>query len=369
MNKNEMYYNYAVKQFLVRDIFEYRDINRYANVYLSIYKINTSGKYPFLQFLLTNNGLNLLSLPKLPVFNFSTEKLISYSKIYISGIFEIQNFQNLIENIEFDGFYEYENNLYMFFDTTNLDICIREEYSNNPVRFALVDEIINHKKVCNIPISLETVNFFTKNESINYLFDINNDTYEIPLVGFIGKKTPQQLNFTFIFGESPRDKLSIFGSNYYFTDFNNAVRQGGWSNDYKPEYLYDKLITDNENGRYIKGGLVRFALFMGKTKYIENNLDSLNDQSVIKKDKLNDSTLNKKYEILTLRISDHDSIWRNDYDSIYLGNLEMDDGSYIQEHPVIVLKDYNQQLSLSYHFINKSCLGDKFNPCCDYMIV
>jgi hypothetical protein len=369
MNKNVMYYNYAFKQLLIKDIFEYRDINKYLNIYLSIYKINILGKSPFLQFLLSNNGLDLLSLPKLKIFNFSIEKFISYSKLYISGILEIQNFQNLMDNIEFDGFYEYEENLYMFFDISDLNICIGEIYSNNPVRFALVDEIINHKNICNIPISLETVNFFTKNESINYLFDKNNDTYEIPLVGFTGKKTPQQLNFTFIFGESPRDKLAIFGSNYYLTDFNNAVRQGGWSSDYKPEYLYDKLITDNENGRYIKGGLVRFAVFMGKTKYIENNLDLPNDESNIKKQKLNNSILNNKYEILTMRISDHDSIWRNEYDSLYLGNVELDDGNYIQEYPVIVIKDYKQQLSLSYHFIDKSYLGDKFNPCCDYMIV
>jgi hypothetical protein len=172
-----------------------------------------------------------------------------------------------------------------------------------------------------------------------------------------------------MFGESPQDKLAMFGPKYYFTDFNNAVRQGGWSNDYRPEYLYDKLITDNENGRYSKGGLVRFALFMGKTKYVENSLHDPNDESDIKKNRLNDSTINQKYEILTLRISDHDGIWTKTYDSLYLGNIELDDGSFIQEYPIIVTKDYNQQLCLSAHYINKNNLGDKFNPCYDYTIV
>lgn len=369
-NTNKIYYNYMIKQFLIKDITELQDINKYSNILLCIYKINTSGKVPFLEFLLLNNGFNLLKLPNLPVFNlFNKDSLMSYSKVFISGILESENFNELNENILFDGFYEYEENLYMFFDVTNCNVKIDETFSTNQVRFALVDEIINHKNICNIPICYDTCNFFIKNESINFIFDENNSTYEIPIVSFIGKKTPQQINFIYIFGETPKDKLSLFGSNYYFTDFNNAIRQGGWSKDYKPEYLHNKLITDNEYGRYIKGGLVRFAIFTGKTKYIENSLNLLNDESTIKKYKINDKNLDQKYELMTLRISDHNSIWRNKYDSLYLGNIELDDGNYIQEQPLIVIKDYKQQIPLSYHFIDKSKLGEKFNPCYDYNIV
>ena len=367
---NTMYYNYAVKHFLIKDINYIESTFQYPNIYLCIYRINKSGKCPFLQFLLINNGFNSLSLPNLPALNvFNSNNLVSYSKVFISGILEINNFDEFNNNIQFDGFYEYEQNLYMFFDITNCDITIDEIYSNSSIRFALVDEIINHKNICNIPISVNTTNFFTKNDSINFIFDENNEPFEIPIVGFVGKKTQQQTKFTFIFGESPKDKLSLFGSNYYFTNFNNAVRQGGWSNDYKPEYLHDKLITDNENGRYIKGGLIRFALFMGRTKYIENSLNSLNDNSIIKKHKMSDTNLNQNQEIMTLRISDHDSIWREKYDSLYLGNIELDDGKFIQEIPFIVTKDYIQQVPLSYHFIDKIKLGDKFKSYYDYNIV
>ena len=366
--KDPMYYNYAVKQFLVKDNTEFGDINEYSQICLCIYKINKSGKAPFLEFLLVNNGFNLLNLPILPINIFVRDKLVSYSKVFISGILEVDNFEDLGKNIEFDGFYEFNKNLYMFFDITNCNINIDETYSYSPVRFSLTDEILNHKNVCNIPISSDTYNFFKDNLSISFLFDKNEDTYEIPIVGYVGKKTPQQLNFTYMFGESPKDKLSMFGSKYYFTDFKNAVRNGGWSNDYKPEYLYNKLITDNENGRYIKGGLVRFALFMGNTKYIENSLDSSNDESEIKKNRINDTTINQKYEMLTLRITDYDAIWTKTHDSLYLGNVELDDGSFIQEYPIIVTKDYNQQVPLSSHFINKN-IGDKFNSCYDYTIL
>jgi hypothetical protein len=229
--------------------------------------------------------------------------LVSYSKVFLSGLLNVDVFEEFNNNLSFDGYYEYKENLYMFFDVTKCDISVDETYSSNNVRFALTDEILNHKHVCNIPISSDTIDFFLKNPSLNFIFNEYNQEYEIPIVGYVGKKTPEQVNFTYVFGEPRRDKLSIFGANYYFTDFKNAIRQGGWTDKYQPEYLYNKLITDNENGRSIKGGIVRFALYIGNINYIENNIDLPNDDSTIKKDRLNDNTLNVNYEKMTLRIS------------------------------------------------------------------
>ena len=65
--------------------------------------------------------------------------------------------------------------------------------------------------------------------------------------------------------------------------------------------------------------------------------------------------------LLTLRISDHNGLWAKTFDSAYLGNIELDDGSFIEDAPLIVLKEYNQQIPLSYHFIDKSSLGNKYD--------
>lgn len=368
--QNSPFYNFGIKNFLTKDSSMFYDIASYSKICLCIYKVNTNGKSPFLEFLLLNNGYGLLNLPNIPFSNsIDKDNLVSYSKVFLSGILNITIFEDLNNNLSFDGFYEYKENLYMFFDITKCNINIDETYSASHTRFALVDEIVNHKHVCNIPIWVETIDFFIKNESINFLFDENNERYETPIVGYVGKKTPELLNFTYIFGESRQDKLHIFGSNYYFTDFNNAVKQAGWSNDNKPEYSFNKLITDNEHGRYIKSGIVRFALFTGKTKYIENEIDIENDDSSIKKDRLNDITLNDNYEKMTLRISDHDSNWSKTHDSLYLGKLELDDGSFIKEYPIIVTSNYNQQVSLSLHYLNKSTLGNEFNSHSDYAIL
>lgn len=356
------YYNYAIKNFLIKDTELMADTNHYSKIILCVYKIVTHGKYPFIQYLLSNNGFDILQLPVLPMcIAFNKEILVSYSKVFLSGILKVDNFEKFDENIEFDGFCEYDKNLYLFFDTTNFEFNIDDTYLSSPIRFALSDEIVNKRNLCNIPINNETTYFFINNDLINYLYDENNKPYEIPIIGLVGKSTPEKLNFTYIFGESSKDKTAILGPHFYFTDFNYAVRQGGWSHNYRPEYINNKLVTDSENGRYLKGGLVRFALFTGNTKYIENMPNSIIDESEIKKQRLNDTSLDMNYEVQTLRISDYDGIWTKTYDSAYLGNLELDDGSFIKESPILVLKEYEQQIPLSYHFIDKNTLSDKYD--------
>jgi hypothetical protein len=365
-NKNEsnnIYYNYPIKNVLTKDLSSFPDTSEYMQIILCVYKINTSGKYPFLQYLLSNNVYKSLDLPVLPIYSsFNKKNLISYSEVFLSGLLQVVDFEDFGNKLDFDGCYEYANNLYLFFDMSKYEINIDDTYSYSPVRFALTHEITNHKNICNIPIGHDTNIFFLKNKSLNYIYDINNEAYEIPIVGYVGKCTPEKINFVFTFGESAKNKSAILGPHFYFTDFYRAIRQGGWSKNYKPEHIYEKLITDNEHGRYSKGGIVRFAIFAGRTKYIENMPNISNDESEIKKQRLEDVNLNHTREILTLRISDHDGLWTKEYDSAYLSDIELDDGSLMDDVPMLVIKEYNQQIPLSFHYIDKTKLHDKFNP-------
>jgi len=354
------YYNYGIKYILSKDIETIKTTEKYINIVLCVYLINTNGKMPFLQYLLVNNGFGVLTLPKLPQYTtFNKESLIPYSEVYLSEILQSNLFENFSNDISFDGFYEYNDDLYLFFDISKCKINADETYISNNVRFGLIDEIVNHKNICNIKIDYNTSIFFIKNESITYLYDEKNEPYEVPIVGFVGKPTEKKVNFVMMFGESAKDKSAILGPYFYFTSFYRAIRQGGWSPDYNLETNYGKIITDN-NGKYKKGGLIRFTLFTGQTKYIENAPNDPNDESEIKKQRLEDNNLDKKKEIQTLRISDHDGLWSKNYDSIYLGNLELDDGSFLDDTPMLVLRDYQQQLPLSCHFIDNSTLGDKY---------
>jgi hypothetical protein len=351
------YYNYGVKHVLSKDIETIKTPDQYINIILCVYLINSNGKLPFLQYLLVNNGYEALTLPKLPVYtSFNKESLVPYSQVYLSGILQANQFEQFSNDISFDGFYEYNDDLYLFFDITKCEVNIDETYLSNHIRFGLIDEIINHKNICNIQIDYNTSVFFIKNESITYLYDEQSKPYEIPVVGFVGKQSEQKMKFVMMFGESAKDKTAIVGPYFYFTSFHQAIRQGGF---YTPENTNGKVIT-HDNGKYKKGGLIRFALFVGKTKYIENAPNDPTDESEIKKQRLEDINLDKKKEIQTLRISDHDGIWSKTYDSVYLGKLELDDGSFLEDIPMLVLRDYEQQVPLTCHFIDKSTLGEKY---------
>ena len=356
-------YNYGIKYMFNKDTNRLSETYEYNNIILCVYKINTIMKLPFIQYLLFLNQNHELSLIHLPIYNnFKKEDLIDYFKVFLFGLLKIDDFETFDNNIDFDGFYEHNNKLYLFIDITNCTINVEDTYLSSPVRFGLIDEITNHKNICNIPIDEDTTIFFITNSCVNYLHD--DETYNIietPIVAYSGKSTTDKLQFGYIFGESAKTKLGILGPYYYFTDFCYSIRQGGWSSDYKPECLNGNVITDTDTGRYKNGGIIRYALFIGKIKYIENLPNDENDLSEIKYEKLNDPECNVSFENLISRISDHDGLWSNTYDSVYLGNIELDDGSYIQDAPIIATKNFNQQQPLSIHYINKNKLGNKFD--------
>ena len=338
------YYNYKGKNSLHLEL--PRELNTYDYIFMCPYNINNDGKFPFLKFLLTNSVIDkTLNFPLVPVFkNFDTCELINFSKICLFGLMLLDNFEKFNENVEFNGFYENNNNLYLFFDISNCNPQIYDTYSNNNLWLVLLDEILNHKKMCNMVIDEYVTDFFKLNESFCFLTDKNEDSYEIPIVGYV-KKPENKLNFTYIFGETKRDKNSILGPYYYFTDYISCFKD----------------CNDSE----MKEGIVRFSLFVGTTKYIENYHSDPIDESEIKKQRLCDDTLNQNLERLTMRVSDHDGKWTENYDSAFLGNVELDNGKKLNSS-LIVLKEYNQQIPLSFHYIRNKKLNENSE---DYLII
>lgn len=152
------------------------------------------------------------------------------------------------------------------------------------------------------------------------------------------------------------------GPYFYFTNFTNAIKDALYnlvnSKDSSAKQIKNdtifKSITEKINVVSRKCGIVRFALFLGLTKYIENSPNDNIDESQIKLQRLEDNNLDQQHERLTMRISDYDGQWADTYDSCYLGDIELDNGEKIQNSPLFVLKEYIQQIPLSYHYIDKT---------------
>jgi hypothetical protein len=277
-----------------------------------------------------------------------------------------QNYNNLsCENIEFNGFYIDNNKICMFFDLTNTRWTTYDTlFKTDLLWFGIIDEMVNKRSICNIPIHDSVTDFFVNNPSFCLLEDNTGNKVEVPIVAYRGNHL-KQLTFTYTFGVSQSDKGTLFGSYYYFTDYQNAIKQGGWCDNYDSL----QLTTINKYGKYDSGGIVRFAIFMNKTKFIENNIDDVVDTSITKYNRLRDTELNTQCENLTVRISDHDGNWTNEYDSLFVGKILLDNDEELQDTPIIVVKNYNQQRPLSYHLIDKNYLDDQYNKKKDYHIM
>jgi len=295
------------------------------------------------------------------------------SEIYIYDI------DDYVNQIDFNGFHINGNEVSLFYNLTKCELIHLDLLGkSNFVWFGLIDEIVNQQHICNFKICESVTNFFTQNSSFCFLYNKEGEKYVTPNMAYVGKHD-KFLHFNYVFGviktTEGTDK-GIVGPSYYLTDYNNAIKEGGWSLNGKPEYSYGKLLTINEYGKYNKGGIVRFALFTENTKVIQNLHTDPPDESELKQQKLNyengqnsqNGQNGNNYEHLTLRITDYDGKWMEYYDSVYISKLILTSYEVLENTPIIVVKNHDQQVPLTYHYIDNKQLGETYDKNKDYFI-
>ena len=348
-------YNYMALKKLVYNIDDCLNKN-ICKIKINAFEINNNINGFYLKYILLKDTSDILFFPELEV-KYSSEltsnKIAIMAQIKLAKLIQMDDKSNMHEkynkNILFKGFYLNENDIHIFFEINNTILSMGCLYKKDAVWYCLIDEIINSHKTCCFNIDISVVYFFTNNIDFCFLQNINNENYEIPIIGYVGAHF-NKLNFIYTFGISVKDKCAILGPYYYFTDYEGSI----------------KYIIENQ---YKQGGIIRFALFLGKTKIIENLLKDDNDQSDIKKERLIDKKLDQTMEVLTMKISDHDGKWSEYYDSVFLGKIELDNGFYLRHSLIVVVKDYYQQIPLSYHHIERNVLSEKYDENMNYIIM
>lgn len=347
------FYKYEIDNILIQDIDYLLIQNSVSNIYLINYSVNNTGLYPFLQYYLLKEYNDKLTFPSFNLRQFTdidTEKLISFSQCFLYTLFSNEKIE---KDNEFKGFYYYNSNLYLFFDFTNSNLILNDIYKKSNIWSVIATEIYQLTTL-DMKIDNTVIDFFMNNIPLLYLKDLNEHVYELPDIWYCGREE-NLLNFTYTFGVS-KNINGIFGCHYYFTNYKNALLEGSWSK-IKEEQKIGKTITD-KNGKYLKGGIVRFALFTGNCLIKMNKINEPIDKSELKKIKLEESVDNKREKLL-MRITDYDGIWSDNYDSVFIGNVELDDGTKFNEGPLIAVKNYNQQIPLSYHYIDNRNVTNK----------
>jgi len=319
------YYDYKALNKLSKNIDYLLNNNHITKIQICAFEINNDAKYPFLKFFLHKNEfndfLNLLSFD-FNDFYTNTNAIELNAKIYLYNFLNLNNFDDFSESIIYNGCYIENKKIYIFFDLTNCKLQINDIYSDSKIWVCLLDEILNENKVCNYSVDKNVIDFFINNLDFCFLYDKNNEKYNLPIAGYVAKED-KYLNFTYVFGVSKSNNNYIFGPNYYFTNYDNAIKN------------LDLLRNGTKEDLNKKVGIVRFALFLDYVKFIHRYS-------------------NNNLEKIKLKTTDYGNLWTNTYDSIFLENdIELDNGKSLNDYPLIVLKNYEQHNPLSYHYINK----------------
>jgi hypothetical protein len=237
----------------------------------------------------------------------------------------------------------------LWFELVDDDIVLEHMKRSQKYIQCLVSEIVNQKKYLNINISNNIIHFLLYHPDFIFLFNEENKKYEIPEIGYYGNYY-KKIALVAAIGLKRQSPFASVGSYYYFAGYGRAMRYAVKTPNPRPMRINGKLITTDESGTYTKGGIVRFALFLGKSTCLLSRKNDKDDTSVLSKN-LKES---KKYQI---NGRDGDGKWTQNYDSIHLGKRKYNSKTNpegVMLYPQTTIKSFEQQLQLSYYYVDTS---------------
>lgn len=332
-------YDYATKRVFYKGVEELQlDVDdvlsqyNFSNIKLALYKINKIyTELPFLEFILFKNlnNYSFLNIINYNQVDCDSESLKKFIITELKKCIEIENYNKLsVDNLDFKGFKYFNNELYVFIDLTDCSWGPYDGLLNvNKYWTCIVDELLNKKEILDFPIDSNVTNFLVENPKFLQLESLFNSKkeYEVPVVCYKTQRNEEMSN-AILLGSFKTNELCL-GENHYFTDYQTAIRN------------CSKIEKENQlNKKKIKMGIVRYVVFLGKSKYIANEIEFNNMKNK-----------EKSYS------------WNNMYDSLYIGNYLLNNGLYNPDIYLIV-KNYEQQVPISYHIIKSTNLNfDNFN--------
>ena len=251
----------------------------------------------------------------------------------------------------YQGHYTFEGNTYIFVEMQG-DHNVRLYSVDDAMIPCTVDDICNTGKVYNMSVSAQTRKFFLQNDQFIRLVDNNGELVDVPATGYFGSYW-KRIAVTAALGPFVMTPYASLGPYYYFSEYSRALRfaVGDWS---KGEIGKSRSmsLTRDDTSIFTKGGIVKFALFLGRSKVLLNrDIDPDDDAEFT-----SDFAKRSDFVNATMKIRDNDGKWTKEYDSAittaYPGFGKLDE---IQDlDPQVVLRSYSQQAPVSYVYIDTS---------------
>ena len=315
-----------------------------TDLQICVFHIKYFGIKPVLLFNLQNVS-NELKWPTISPGKMNYDEIVEKVKKY----FKTDGFL-----ITYEGVYSHDgiNQIWFRYSDKNViaELC---SYTDKYV-WCLCSEIVNEKKYLNIGIHNNVVTFFIDNPDFLYIKDPIGNTYTTPIVAYYGNSS-KSVAYNAVFGRT-RSAQRRYGSFYYFGTYAQGMRYAIWTMNYKPLVISNKSITIDKKGKYERGGLVRFILFMDNINVF---LDRVSDPIIDKDETYDDNnTLAQFVRNNTQKVRDTNGLWSERYDSVFNGHIYKKIGDKeVDLKPLIVVKKYDQQIPLTYYYVDTSQKG------------
>lgn len=313
-------------------------VNKFSNgtLFCICYHVTSNSKYPFVQIMLEKTSIcNPLKKTDeqftLPSVNIGIQKdttimidtIINKINSYLKNLRCVTNLtSNAYKGIFCDTF----ENMYALIDISSINIQCLYLTRLSTTWFALPSEIINIDTICNIPICVDLIDLFINMPELGALYNVNTqETYLLPDVAYTGCNY-KKAEFQSLFGPS-KDMIYY----QFHMSFSAAVKDGGWA---KPsEYTSNPELIENElrDGRYVKGGINRYALFIEHPEIYNDNNDNYTNSLEL------EQMLDETYNTANCIIVNSNKVLS------------------------ILVKEYELFQPLSFHSLNKDILGEKYD--------
>ena len=283
------------------------DVKENDTLQLLTYRIVSSTVKPFLMFCLYRDErtLGLANMEN------KGGKAGKNAEVNMNSVFETWRGE-----VRYKGFIRDNRVVTLCLEYTEGDIQASQGRLDDRWWWVLATEIVNEKRVLTYDVSRNVVGLLERNPSMLFLRDECDRLHETPSVGYYGSYA-NRIAVTTVLGRQRAGPTEPYGPYYYFGNYEAAMRYAIWTKTLQPMEVDGELVTNDARGRYLRGGLVRFALFLGKTKVMLGRSFDGTDSSNMSK------TLEKHNPLvaMTRKLRDVDANWIFDYNSVQTGEI------------------------------------------------
>jgi hypothetical protein len=338
-----------------------------SRVDMCIYRINhVQSSTPFLQFLLyldgnpTDKGGGKLTFPYI-LSKHDKAGLVDQCAAPLRALFSNNENEPLTDVVKYTGYtyHKREKRCTLFFvhmhDEPNNTSHIPFMHSANRWWWALSSEIFNDQQMMNYTISESVIAFFRRNIGIIRL-EVDGNMLESPCALYSGKHF-NYVSYMAAFGMKKSSTRAHFGPYYYSGEFMGTMRYACYAMGLEAHVLADGTsLTVNEHGKHTKGGIVRFAVFLGRCRaFFLNGEEDRSELSMFWAQK--DPLIKSK-----LALRDINGDWTRYFDSAYVGEYMF---SYNNESKQRMagwsIKNYDHQVPLSCHEVDMKNVPDEYD--------